>query len=143
MVFGWQSPNTINLAVLTGGKKTPREPYKHESKKWRDFNLEVDYYHMFSTSTNRFTFSSYHVVGDTITFYDGKESKTFIKGKAEISYDGSIFSIRELTLEVDDTGRQGEKGKVLVSSDNWELTPKAQFDFADFTSMGVLIKRQP
>jgi len=143
LVWGWENLNTLSLAVFTGGERTNSEPYRHESKKWEDFNLEIDYYHMFSTGKNSFTFSSYHIAGDTITFNNGNENKTFIKGKAEIAYNGSMFNIRELTIEVDKTGRQGEKGKMLVSSDNWELTSEGQFDFSGFISSGVLIKRQP
>jgi hypothetical protein len=140
VVLGWKDDHTLKMIALTYGEKTSTEPYKQETKTWNEFTIEIAYFHMFSAGRSPFSFSSYRIQGDSITFSDGKTSKSFVKGEVEISYNQSMFHIREIETKLDSMGIEGQKGKILVSSNSWELTPSKKFDFSAFVSKGVLIE---
>jgi hypothetical protein len=142
MLIGWKDPKTVKLIAFRFGKSTDKEPYKHETKKWKSFTLEIDHYNIYGMGLNPFSFDAYRVEGDTITFSNGEKSKSFVKGESEIVYNGSMFKIREVKTEVDTSGWQVGKGNVVVSASMWELTPTKRFNFSDFISRGVLIEQK-
>jgi hypothetical protein len=143
VVLGWENSRTLKMIAITDqGEITTNEPFKRETKQWNGIDIKIDYYHMFSTGRSPFTYTSCSINGDTITFTNGKESYSFVKGKFEISYNGVTLSIQEIDIKSDPSGRYGQKDRVIVSSNNWELTSTDVCDIRDFVSNGILIEEK-
>lgn len=140
VALGWKDSKTIKLIALTnGGSEGDSAPYKREIKNWKDFYIEIDYYKMYSTGASNFEYDSLRISGDSIFFLNPEESKFFVKGKAEMSYNPTMFTAREIQVDLDSLGN----GKSLVSSNCWEFKASSDSLFKRFISSGVLIQEHP
>ena len=133
----WKDEKNLIVKCLIDGELNENQPLKKEIKKWKDFNFEIEYYSLFSTSTVlKDTFQSYFIDKDLITFRSKSDTLVFKKNEVQFSLDTNHVYLMQFKIDTFDS-------KTGVSLSYYDLKSIGDYRQNDFLDQQAFLKVKP
>jgi len=97
----WKSKDILMVKCLTDVDQLGnKQPIKKETKKWKNWTLEIEYYSMFSTGLGGdYSINNFIVDSNYITIHSKKESWRFKMSEIQISVDTNTIDLTHYKID--------------------------------------------
>lgn len=126
----WKNENSLLVkCLLDGGELSDKQPVKKEIRKWKNWIFEVEYYTMYSASSDeKLNIDSYSINQNLIVFKSKKKQLIFKKDEVQFSLDSNKIHVKQFKTE-EYNSRFG------LSFSNFEVNMENKYDKNDFIKL--------
>ena len=111
--INWKNNDTIKVKLISNGAGLQdKQPFKKDTKRWKDWTIEVEYYSVFSSSLGgNYEIDNYLVDSNQITFNSKSNSLTFNTNEIQLVIDSNKIDLTQIRIDTFQT----KLGLVLTS----------------------------
>lgn len=131
----WKNENTILIkCLIDGGELSNQQPLKTEIKKWKQWNLEIECYTMYSaSSTQKLEVQNYSFNPNSITLKLKEKNLTFKNENTQLVLDKNKIYLKEFKIDTFNS-------KFGLSFTEYEMKMKNGINLSDFKELQPFIK---